>query len=237
MKTKSTEGKLIKKVFKWLFNIITYFVVISTLLVFLYSFIPVPVTPIMIIRVFENIGTDYSCTIYKDWVSYDEVSKNMFRACIAAEDGRFLRHDGIDWKAVKNARRYNEIHKGKKTHGASTISMQTAKNVFLTHSRNFIRKGLEAYFTTLIESVWGKKRILEVYVNVVELGDGIYGVEAASQHYFGKPANKLTKHQTALLAATLPNPRKYSASRPSAYVQRRAAWIEGRMSSIALPKD
>jgi monofunctional biosynthetic peptidoglycan transglycosylase len=229
MKTKFTY----KLIFKIIAYIITIFTCVSCIAVFFYKFIPPLVTPLMVIRAIEgagNIGID------KNWVSYDEVSPHIFRACIAAEDARFLSHNGIDWKAVKVAQRYNEIHKGKKTHGASTITMQTAKNVFLWNGRNFIRKGLEAYFTTLIEEIWGKKRILEIYVNIIELGDGIYGVEAAAQKYFNKSASQLTKHQAALLVSIIPNPRKYSCTNPTPYIRKRTNWIERRMNSIALPK-
>jgi monofunctional biosynthetic peptidoglycan transglycosylase len=148
-----------------------------------------------------------------------------------------MSHDGFDMRALKAARRYNEIHKGKKKRGASTITMQTAKNTFLYHGRNYLRKGLEAYFTVLIEAVWGKKRILEVYANVIEWGYGIYGVNAAAQFYFGKDASSLTKNEAALLAAVVPNPRRWDAGHPTPYIQRRANWVMGRMNSVAIPKD
>lgn len=227
----------IKLLFKLLAYCIVFFITTSCLGVVAYKFIDPFVTPLMIIRCVEGIADGKNTGINKEWRDYDEISKNVFRACIAAEDGRYLRHDGIDWKAVEKAQRYNEIHKGKKIRGASTITMQTAKNAFLWNGRSFIRKGLEAYFTVLIEAVWGKKRILEVYVNIIEWGDGIYGVEAAAQEYFGKPATKLTNRQAALLAAVLPNPRRFSAKKPSPYIQRRASAIEARMGGIALPKD
>lgn len=221
-----------KKIFKYLLTIIVSFVVLSCLMVVFYKFVPPPITPLMVLRLFDGAeGID------KTWCSYDEISSYLFRACIASEDARFLSHEGIDWKAVKQAKRYNELHKNKRLHGASTITMQTAKNVFLWHGRNFIRKGLEAYFTVLIETVWGKKRILEVYANVVEWGNGVYGVEAASQKYFNKSASKLSKREAALLAAVLPNPRKYSPSHPSNYILKRANNIQARMNSISLPKD
>ncbi len=221
-----------KKIFKFIFYFIVIFVVSSSCTVVLYKFIPPPITPLMVLRLFDGAkGID------KEWCSYDDISNNLFRACIAAEDARFFRHEGIDWRAVEQAKRYNKIHKGKRVHGASTITMQTAKNVFLWHGRNFIRKGLEAYFTVLIEAVWGKQRILEIYVNVVEWGDGVYGAEAASQKYFNKPASKLTKRESALLAAVLPNPRKFSPSNPSRYIIKRASRIQARMSSIRLEED
>jgi monofunctional biosynthetic peptidoglycan transglycosylase len=232
--------KALKKkfTFKLLMKIICYgitiFVAISCVAVVAYKFINPPITPLMLIRCVEGMG---DVGINKDWMAYDEISKNVFRAVIASEDARFLRHDGIDWKAVENAKRYNELHKGKRKHGASTITMQTAKNVFLWNGRNFIRKGLEAYFSVLIEAVWGKKRILECYVNVIEWGNGIYGIEAASQAYFNKSASKLTKREAALLAAIIPNPRKYSVTRPTDYILKRTSSIQARMGSIGLPKE
>lgn len=230
MKTKITY----KLIFKIVAYSITIFTCISCILVVFYKFVPPLVTPLMLIRVIEGTG---NTGINKNWINYDEISPHIFRACIAAEDARFLKHNGIDWSAVKVAKRYNEIHKGKRTHGASTITMQTAKNAFLWNGRNFIRKGLEAYFSVLIEEIWGKKRILEMYVNIIEWGNGIYGIEAASQKYFNKSANKLTKHQAALLVSIIPNPRKYSCINPTSYILKRTNWIERRMNSIALPKN
>ncbi len=213
------------------------FIAGSVILVVIFKFIPPPVTPLMIIRVVESIGEVEAVGIEKKWVGYEDISPNLFRAVISGEDGRFMRHGGIDWRAVEHAQRYNKIHKGKRVHGASTITMQTAKNTFLWHDRNFIRKGLEVYFTYLIEFIWGKKRILEIYANVVEFGKGLYGAEAASQKYFNKPASKLTKREAALMAAVLPNPRKWSPARPTKYIEKRSAFIRGRMNSIALPED
>lgn len=222
---------------KYFFMAMAGFIVISVVYVAITKYINPPITPLMLMRPIEGVIEGKSIGINKNWVSYDEISPNFFRAVISSEDGKFLRHDGFDRKAIKAAQRYNEIHKGKKKRGASTISMQTAKNTFLWHGRNYLRKGLEVYFTVLIEAVWGKKRILEVYANVIEFGEGIYGVEAASQTFFNKPALKLTKRQAALLAAVLPNPRRWSPAKPTAYINRRVSWISGRMRSIALPKE
>ncbi len=229
--------KIIKNIFKFIGKFIIWCFVVSIVLVAVYKFFPVPLTPTMILRVIEGVADGKSVGIDKDWVSYDEISPNFFRAVISAEDARFLRHNGVDWKAVEAAKKYNASKKGKKLRGASTITMQTAKNTFLWQGRNYIRKGLEVYFTYLIEPIWGKKRILEVYANVIEMGDGIYGVEAASQEFFNKPAKKLTKREAALLAAVLPNPRKWSPAKPTKYINKRASFISGRMNSIALPKD
>lgn len=206
------------------------------MVVAIYTVINPPITPLMILRTIEYAFSGEEIRLKKQWASYEEINKKVFKALVAAEDARFMRHKGFDWKAIEAAQRYNERMKGKKKRGASTISMQTAKNVFLWHGRNYLRKALEAYFTVLIEAVWGKKRILEVYVNVIEWGHGIYGVEAASQYYFGKPTNELSTYQVALLAAVVPNPRRWDAGKPSPYIRKRANWIIGRMNSVAIPK-
>lgn len=210
-------------------------VVFSVLLVAIYTVVHPPITPLMLIRPIEGIFSGKFVGINRDWKSYDEISPFVFRAVIGAEDGKFMKHDGFDWNAIKRARRVNAMRKGKRLIGASTISMQTSKNVFLWPGRNYVRKALEAYFTVLIEAIWGKKRILEVYVNSIEWGNGIYGVEAASQEYFNKSAADLTKNEAALLAAVLPNPRKWSAGKPSPYIKKRARSIQGRMG-VAIPK-
>jgi monofunctional biosynthetic peptidoglycan transglycosylase len=151
---------------------------------------------------------------------------------MAAEDQNFEEHNGFDFEAIKKAQVYNEKHKGKRIRGASTISQQTAKNVFLVPSRGWIRKGFEVYFTFLIEVCWSKKRIMEVYLNVAETGNGIYGAEAAAQEYFHKPAKKLSVNEAALIAAVFPNPRKWSPAKPTAYIQRRAGRIVHFMSNL-----
>lgn len=227
---------MIRRLFKILFWCVVSFFIYSILIVVLYKFVSPPVTPVMIIRVFEGLYEGKLVGITYTWKSYNDISPNMFRAVISGEDARFMRHEGIDWKAVRTAQRYNEIHKGKKKHGASTITMQTAKNAFLWHGRNYVRKGLEVYFTYLIEFVWGKKRIAEVYVNIVEFGDGIYGVESASQEFFKKPAKDLTRRQAALLAAVLPNPHRWSPAGPSKFIESRVKFIQGRMNSVQIPK-
>lgn len=190
----------------------------------------------MVLRTFEYAFSGQPIRLEKDWKSYEEINPKVFKALVAAEDARFMRHNGFDWKAIEAAQRYNELMKGKKVRGASTISMQTAKNVFLWPSRNYVRKALEAYFTVLIEAVWGKKRILEVYANVIEWGYGIYGIEAASQYYFNKSSSELTTNQIALLVAVVPNPRRWDPSKPTPYIRKRANWIIGRMNSVAIPK-
>jgi monofunctional biosynthetic peptidoglycan transglycosylase len=225
-----------KKFIKIIYGLIKHFFVISLTLTLIYAVLPIFVTPVMIGRTIEGFFEGKIIGIHKTWKNFDNISPNVLRAFIGAEDGRFLTHNGIDWRAVKVAERYNEIHKGNKKRGASTITMQTAKNAFLWHSRIYIRKALELYFTFLIEPLWGKKRILEVYANIVEFGDGIYGVEAASSEVFGKSSESLTRRQSALLAAVLPNPHRWSPAKPTAYINRRVAWIQGRLG-VALPKE
>ena len=225
-----------KKFFSVIFNIIISLFIISILTVVIYKYVDPPVTPIILIRGFEGLVEGDFSGVKRVWKRYDDISPNLFRAVIGSEDGRFMRHTGIDWKAVKNAQAYNKAHEGVKKRGASTITMQTAKNTFLTHSRVMVRKAIEAYFTYLIEAIWGKKRILEVYANVVEWGDGIYGAEAAAQEFFHKPAKNLTAREAALMAAVLPNPRRWSPAEPTGYIEGRASWIMGRMGA-AIPKS
>jgi len=211
-------------------------IIFSVLLVAAYTVIHPPITPLMLLRPIEGVFSGKLVGIHRDWKNYDDISPHIFRAVISSEDGKFMKHDGFDWKAIERARRVNAMRKGKRLIGASTISMQTAKNVFLWPGRNYVRKALEAYFTVLIEAIWGKRRILEIYVNSIEWGDGIYGVEAASQTFFSKPASDLTKAEAALLASVLPNPRKWSPAKPSSYIKKRARSIQGRMNGIAIPK-
>lgn len=215
--------------------LITLFLV-SLISVNAFKVLSPPITPTMIIRSIEGVFQGKIIGISKEWKNFDEISPNMFRAVIAAEDSRFMQHHGIDWKAVEQSIKYNKRHKGKRKRGASTITMQTAKNTFLWQSRNYLRKAMEVYFTLLIEPIWGKKRILEVYVNIVEFGDGIYGVEAASEKYFHKSAIKLSKNQAALLAAVLPNPHLWSPAHPTRYLLKRVKFIRNRMNSVSIPK-
>lgn len=215
---------------------IAAFVIVSCVTVVAYKWIAPPITPLMILRPIEGMFDGRSVGIEKTWVSYEEISPYLFKAILSGEDRKFMTHDGFDWQAIESAKKYNERNAGKKVRGASTVSMQTAKNAFLWHGRNYVRKAMEAYFTVLIEAVWGKKRILEVYANIVEWGDGVYGVEAASRKYFGKSARDLSKKEASLLAAVLPNPRRWSPAEPTAYIQKRSGFIMGRMSGIAVPK-
>jgi monofunctional glycosyltransferase len=212
---------------KW---ILLIFFVSSFCAVLVYKFINPPVTPLMIIRIGSQISKGGKITLKKDWTSIEDISPNMIRAVIAAEDNLFVRHRGFDTKAIELALEHNK--NSKRIRGGSTISQQTAKNVFLWPSRSFLRKGLEVYFTFLIELVWGKERIMEVYLNVIETGRGIYGVEKASQIYFQKNSMGLTVSQAALIATILPSPLRYSVSNPGPYVQSRQAQIVDLMPNI-----
>ncbi|WP_035016907.1 monofunctional biosynthetic peptidoglycan transglycosylase [Caulobacter vibrioides] len=185
--------------------------------VLLYRFIPPPVTPLMVIRAIEGRGLDHR------WRGIHKVAPALPRALIAAEDARFCEHHGFDFDALQKAYENNEA--GKKIRGGSTISQQTAKNVFLWPGRSYVRKGLEAWFTVLIETLWGKQRIMEVYMNSIEFGSGIYGAQAASQRYFGVDADKLTPAQASRLAAILPSPLKWNAVKPGRYVAKRSQKI------------
>jgi monofunctional biosynthetic peptidoglycan transglycosylase len=168
--------------------------------------------------------------IYKEWVSLDKIALPMQRAVIASEDQEFEEHFGFDIDAIEKAIKYNETHKKKK--GASTISQQVAKNVFLWQGRTWFRKGAEVYCTFLIELLWSKERILEVYLNVAEMGDGVFGCEAAAKHFWGKPASKLTEQEAALIAACLPSPVRYRADKPSDYVRKRQRAILYQMDNM-----
>ena len=202
----------------------------STILIVLtYRFINPPVTPLMVIRSFQQMFNGEKLVLKKDWVPIKEISPSLQLAVVASEDNRFLEHQGFDFVAIDKAKDYNEKKKGKKMRGASTISQQTAKNVFLWPQRSWVRKGLEVWFTGLIELIWGKKRILEVYLNSIEMGNGIYGVEAAANNYFGTSASKLSKYQSASIIAILPSPRKWNAKNPGPYVRSRIDWIIGQM--------
>jgi monofunctional biosynthetic peptidoglycan transglycosylase len=191
--------------------------------VIMLKWLPVYYTPLVFIRTVEYALDGKWVPIQKTWKSIDEISPHLQKAVIASEDPKFLSHKGFDFEAIARAINANKHRKIKM--GASTISQQTAKNVFLYPSRTYLRKGFEAYFTVLIETFWGKKRILEVYLNVIELGPGIYGAEAASDHYYAKSSSKLNPGEAHLFAAILPNPRKWSPKRPTNFVLRRRNFI------------
>ena len=226
---KRTTGQ---KIFRFFWLLFLWFNIISFAVVLLFKFVPVPFTPLMGIRALEHnsAGKDMICS--HEWVPIDEISLNLQKAVIASEDGRFLEHSGFDFEAMQKAFKNNS--KGKKLKGGSTISQQTAKNVFLWQGRSYVRKGLEAYYTVLIELVWGKKRIMEVYLNSIEMGDGVYGAEAAAKHWYRKDASSLTRYEAAGIAAILPSPRRYKASNSSSYINRRKAKISREISYVKL---
>lgn len=230
MKTKSKNKSFFSRLGRLVRNLVILFFAISIGWVVLARFVPVYVTPLMFIRTVEALAAGEAPRNTKDWVSIDKISHNMVQAVVASEDNLFMQHHGFSVNDIEKAIKHNK--KGKRIRGGSTISQQTAKNVFLWPKRSYLRKGLEAYFTVLIELFWSKERIMEVYLNVIEMGDGVYGVQAAAQTYFNKDALQLTKSQSALIAACLPNPRKYSASNPSSYIQRRKSKIVSLMGKI-----
>lgn len=201
---------------------------LSWLLVLLYRFVYPPFTPLMVQRYVQQLtDSDRKVHFERDYVRLDEISPNLVTAVVCSEDGMYMYHDGFDVKQLKQS--YRENQRGRRVRGGSTISMQTAKNVFLPHKRTMWRKAVEAYFTQLIEWVWGKRRIMEVYLNVIEYGDGIYGCEAASQHYFGHSAKELTRREAAQLAVSLPNPMMINAERNGPYFRRQTEVVLGRM--------
>ncbi len=221
-----------KTFFRWTFYLLLAFFLSSIFSVLLYKFLNPPITPLMLIRLSEQSGSGEAMKLKKDWVSLDKISQNLQLAVVASEDNRFLEHHGFDFEAIEKAKEYNDLKHGNKIRGASTISQQTAKNVFLWPQRSWVRKGLEVYFTFLIELVWSKKRIMEVYLNVIEMGKGIYGAEAASRSFFNRPASQLSRGESALLAAILPNPRKWDAANPTSYLRGRQEWILWNMGNI-----
>lgn len=225
---------MIKRFFKFFAKLILSLIVLSVLLVLLFKWVPVPITPLMILRYAENPQEKTT----HDWVPIEDISRHLQLAVIASEDQNFKNHNGFDLVAINKAIEDNQ--KGKRVRGASTISQQTAKNVFLLPHRNWVRKGLEVYFTFLIETFWTKERILEVYLNSIEMGNGIYGAEAASKVWFGKSAKNLNAYEAAAIAAILPNPREYRANPASNYIQQRKAWIVRQMANYGpfnLEKD
>jgi monofunctional biosynthetic peptidoglycan transglycosylase len=218
---------MMRRLFRLAFRILGLFLLISVIWAAIYTVVPVPVTPLMVIRLIEGRG------FAKDWVAYDGISPNLARAAIASEDSGFCAHHGFEWEAIQNA--WDRNQRSKRIRGGSTISNQTAKNAFLWPGRTYARKALEYYFTGLIELLWGKKRILEVYLNVVEFGPGVYGAEAAAQTYFKKPASALNRREAALLVAVLPSPLKWSVAKPGPYVLSRTGTIMARMLDVPDP--
>ena len=207
------------------------FFVTTIFSVIIYKYVPVYVTPLMVIRTVSS-----SESIHHKWISLEDMPKDIVKAVIASEDAHFLSHNGFDFKAIKQAIEHNKKN-NKTKRGASTISQQTAKNVFLWPSRSWLRKGLEAYFTVLIELFWDKQRIIEVYLNSIEMGNGIFGIAAVADKHFDKEPEKLTKRQCALIAATLPNPRKFNSASPSPYMRKRQRVILREMKSVKIEDE
>ena len=215
-----------------LIGIVVAFFASTILVVVAYKVMPVVVTPLMVMRSVENLAHGKSPFWHHTWVSLKDISPDMPIAVMASEDQRFLIHHGFDFDAIQKAMKRNEAA-GKKKYGASTISQQTAKNVFLWQGRTWLRKGLETYFTVLIEFIWGKERIMEVYLNSIEMGPGIYGVSAVAEENFdGIEAKDLSARQCALIAATLPNPLKFSSKEPSDYMRKRQRFILKQMKFV-----
>lgn len=185
-----------------------------------------PITITQINSILEGHG------MKRTYVSYDQIPAHVKLAVIASEDQSFATHNGFDMKEIQDAIEFNEKNKGKKLRGGSSISQQVAKNVFLWQKRSWLRKGLEVYFTFMIEKIWGKQRILEVYLNVAETGIGTFGFEAASQRYYNKSVSQLTKNEAARIVVNLPNPKKYKVNPPSPYVSKRAGWVERQMRNL-----
>ena len=219
----------IKQTIKW---IVVAFFASTILSVVALRWLPVYFTPLMFIRLAQQLDEGKSMTLHHHWVPLEEISTSLPIAVMASEDARFLEHHGFDYKAIEHAAMRNMKHPEKRKLGASTISQQTAKNVFLWPGRSWVRKGFEVYFTFLIELMWSKERIMEVYLNSIEMGDGIYGADAVAEHHFNTTADKLTKAQCALIAVSLPNPRRFNSARPSGYMLKRQSRILREMRFV-----
>ena len=223
---------MLKTVFRFIGKIILWFLGLSILSVVIFKFVSIPFTPLMLSRTIDHVMAGEPMKFSHDWEPIENISKNLQKAVIASEDGNFLEHNGFDFDAIQKAFESNQ--KGKKLKGGSTISQQVAKNVFLWQGRSYIRKGFEAYFTVLIEAIWSKERIMEVYLNSIEMGNDVYGAEAAAQHWYGKSAANLSVNEAAGIAAILPNPRKFKAKNSSSYIERRKGRIAKIMRYIKL---
>lgn len=220
-----------RRVRRWLLVLPLLFMLATTLQVLVLRFIDPPFSAFMLARQLRAVGEgDWRFRVAHDWRDLDDIAPHLPVALVAAEDQNFATHHGFDFKAIEKARKHNA--RGRKTRGASTISQQLAKNLFLWSGRSWVRKGVEAWYTLLIETLWPKWRILEVYANVAEFGDGIYGAQAAARSFFRKDAARLSPAESARLAAVLPNPKRYSAARPGPYVQQRTRAIERQMRYI-----
>lgn len=226
-----TKGRtFLQKTWRWTKRIFLWLFILQFVYIILLRWVDPPVTMTQLVSWVTGHG------LKRDYVNVEEISPAGRLSVIASEDQLFPDHSGFDWKSIKKAQAYNEKKPGR-IRGASTISQQVAKNVFLWQGRSWFRKGLEVYFTFMIETFWSKQRILEVYLNVIEMGDGIFGIEAAAQAYFNKPAKNLSRSEAAMIAACLPNPKKYKVKPPSGYVLARAAFIQRQMNNIESDTD
>ncbi len=230
-KKKSTNRFNKKKIFRTTGKILLWFFLVTIIWVIAYRFINPPITFLMVMK--KVSAPSPSPAIKKTWVDFKDISNNMKRAAIAGEDEKFYNHFGFDFAAIENAAKDNMD--GKKIKGGSTISQQTAKNVFLWPGRSWIRKGFETYFTVLIELFWSKERILEVYLNVIEMGNGVYGAEAASRKFYNKSVTQISRSEAALLVACFPNPIRWSPAKPTAYIYRKQSVILRKMRTVKLP--
>jgi len=226
----SKTRQFLSKLWKWSRKIFIWLFIFQLFYIIILKWVNPPVTITQLVSWVSGHG------LKRDYVSRKNVSPQARLAVIASEDQLYPDHNGFDWNSIKKAMAYNKRKPGR-IRGGSTISQQVAKNVFLWQGRSWIRKGLETYFTFMIEVIWGKKRIMEVYLNVIEMGDGIFGIEAASQAYFNKPAKNLTKSEAAMIAACLPNPKRYKVKPASSWLIRRAAGIQQQMDNLHTDED
>jgi monofunctional biosynthetic peptidoglycan transglycosylase len=225
----TTKG-LFPKIWRWVKKIFIILFIAQFIYIILLKWIDPPITLTQFVSWITGHG------LKRDYVDRDDISYNAKLAVISSEDQSYPDHDGFDWRSIKKAMAYNKRKPGR-VHGASTISQQVAKNVFLWQGRSFIRKGLEVYFNFMIELIWGKKRILEMYLNVIEMGDGIFGIEMAAQKYFNKKAKFLTRQEAAMITACLPNPKRFKVKPPSPYVIFRSGWVLQQMSNLDSDPD
>lgn len=230
---KALKGKLIK-LKNWLLKVFLLTWQYSFMLIMLYRVLPVPITPLHIVRLAEQIAGSDEVRLNKSWRGIDYIGNNMIKATIVGEDLQFFDHYGFDFEQIYKAIE-NSMNGGKKLRGASTISQQTAKNLFFTPSRSWIRKGVEFYVTVAIEVLWTKRRILEVYLNIIEMGKGIYGAEAAANFYYEKSASEMSKQEAASIVACFPNPRRWTANKPSKYIARKQSVIVRYMKYVKIP--
>ena len=224
------KKKVGRRLLAWLRNFCLILLFFPVLQVVIFKWAPVYVTPLMVIRSVEQKSEGRQLRLQHHWVPLVEIGQSLCQAVVASEDNLFLTHGGFDFEQIKKAR--EKAGQGGRLRGASTISQQTAKNVFLWPGRSYIRKGFEAYYTLLMEWIWGKDRIMEVYLNSIEMGDGLYGAQAVAKAHFNKKASQLSRSESALIAATLPNPLRFNSARPSVYVQKRQVQILSLMNKI-----